>query len=243
MLNTEQTYSSLQLADRLPSGKFQGNLPTSHSSSIFICPSFLTTPQGVSANAQPTGNANADTMWVNGSATPKADGSYFMVYGHNSTTSPNYGSDGRPFLICYQWNSKIVTPVPAAGIANVDTVVVNTATPNITTVAQANLLLMSEKRVRQDELQPNDPENPCMQIDPTYYNYYYYPLCQSKGSWARFTTRHSDGGNLLFVDGHVEYAKYRDVVTPLILPAGGNNNIANWNHPGKWIWNPVYPAN
>ncbi len=242
MMNSQLSYGDLQSADRLSTGQFQGNLPRGGANSIFICPS-AGDPQGVMANAQPTGSANDDTMWNSGSASQS--GPFFMVYGHNQTTNPNPGTDGRPFLVCYQWNSKIVTRDPSLPQANVDTRVVNISCPRITSLAKHDdLVLMSEKRIRQDELLPTDPLNPSMQIDPTYYNFYFYPIGQSKGAGARFTTRHAQGGNIMFIDGRVEFAKYHDVVTPSAAPAGGNNNIGDWNRPGLFvIWNPVYIAN
>ncbi len=234
-------YNDLQLADRLPTGKFKGNLPRGGTNSVFICPS-AGMPQGVLANAQPPGTLS-DMMWNGGSASQT--GPYFTVYGHNRTTNPNPGSDARPFLVCYQWNSKLKTNDPNSNLYNggVDSATNNAACPNMSTVAQfANLVLMSEKRIRQDELKPTDPENPSAQIDSSL-NYYYYPLGQAKGAWQRFTTRHSDGGNILFIDGRVEYAKYRDVVTPSKPPTGGNTNTADWNQVSKFVWNPIYPAN
>jgi len=246
-------YGELQLQDRLPSGKYQGMLPSGGMNSIFLCPS-AGMALGVFANTQNPGSP-VDTMWVNGSGSQAGAGPYFLVYGHSNygpngppqvSPFPNPGSEGRPFLICYQWNSKMETNNPTGAVGStLDTQAVDQACPKISTVSTSQtLVLMSEKRIRQDEIPPTDPENiVAQQIDPTYYNYYYYPLCQPKGAWQRFTTRHSDGGNILFIDGHVEYAKYRDVVTPSKMPVGGNNNQGDWNIPGKLVWNPIYPAN
>jgi prepilin-type N-terminal cleavage/methylation domain-containing protein/prepilin-type processing-associated H-X9-DG protein len=243
-MNGSQAYSDLQTADRNLGGglKFAGRLPAGGASSIYICPS-VGMVQGAYSVQAPNQQQGADEVWVGGSAQPSGEGPFFEVYG-SSTISPN-GSDGRPFLICYQWNSKMVTNPPNGTITSPDDPFINNACRLLTSVETSqSLIMMSEKRCRADEIPPGDPENIVAQtIDPSYYNYALYPLCQPKGAWQRFTTRHSDGGNLLYIDGHVEYAKYKDVVTPRVLPAGGNNNIGDWNNPPKWLWNPTYIAN
>ncbi len=61
-------------------------------------------------------------------------------------------------------------------------------------------------------------------------------LTRVKGDWQRLTGRHRNGGNLLFVDGHVEWFAMKDVLT--VAVAGVND----WNRPGRTIWNPFGPA-
>lgn len=39
-------------------------------------------------------------------------------------------------------------------------------------------------------------------------------LARGKTTWTRFTTRHFGGGNLLFLDGHVEYKKAAELAAP-----------------------------
>jgi prepilin-type N-terminal cleavage/methylation domain-containing protein/prepilin-type processing-associated H-X9-DG protein len=244
-MNGGLSYYELQQQDFV-SGKWQKNLPTSHVNSIFICPS-AGNPQGV-LNTNGNGQI-ADTMWVDGFPNAGAsEGDYFAVYGSVNSlppTPPSPYPSGRPYLNCYQWNSKMVTKDPNANGYNSnqpDDSTVNNTSLSITTLAKsANLVMMSERRIRQDELLPNDPDNPSAQIDSAF-NYYYYPLCQPKGAWQRFTTRHFNGGNVLFIDGRVEYLRYHDVVTPTLSPAGANNNIADWNQPSRLVWNPRYSA-
>ena len=237
LLNSQElSYSGLQLQDRVNTGSYKGSLPQGGMNSIYICPS-AQKPEGVLSGALPAGTCYADTMWSTGVYA----GNFFKMYGHNSSTNPSPGSDARPFLICYQWNSKIVTANPTATIYD-DSLDVNNQKDKINAVGQdPDLIIISEKRIRQDELQPTDPENPAAQADPSEWNYYYYPLGQAKGAWARFTARHEDGGNILFIDGRVEYAKYRDVIKPTIFNAG-NPNICDWNKPGQYVWNPLYNA-
>jgi prepilin-type N-terminal cleavage/methylation domain-containing protein/prepilin-type processing-associated H-X9-DG protein len=235
LLNSQQlSYGQLQEQDQMTNGNYKGYLPSGGSNSIFICPS-ADKPQGVYGNALPAGTCFPDTLWTK---SPYA-GKFFEVYGQ---TPQNPNGVGRPFLICYQWNSKMSTTNPTATVYDDDNTDVNSAHQKINAVGQdPDLILMSEKRIRQDELMPTDPENPAAQADPSTWNYYYYPIGQAKGCWSRFTTRHDDGGNILFIDGRVEYAKYRDIVKPTIFNAG-NPNICDWNQPGKYVWNPVYNA-
>lgn len=61
-------------------------------------------------------------------------------------------------------------------------------------------------------------------------------LSRMKADWQRFTGRHRGGGNLLFVDGHVEYFTMKEVVTAPVPGSG------DWNQPSKMIWNAFGPA-
>jgi prepilin-type processing-associated H-X9-DG protein len=61
------------------------------------------------------------------------------------------------------------------------------------------------------------------------------PVGRMRGDWRRFSTRHNHGGNILFADGHVEWFRLRDVLTPSV-------NGTNWNKPGERIWNITGPA-
>lgn len=61
-------------------------------------------------------------------------------------------------------------------------------------------------------------------------------LGRFKGDWRRLSTRHSQGGYLLFVDGHVNLYTLRDVITPRKI------GIKDWNKPGQMIWDTTKPA-
>ncbi len=59
-------------------------------------------------------------------------------------------------------------------------------------------------------------------------------LNRIKGDWQRFTTRHRDGGFLLFADGHVAHFTYYDILT--------RGAVNDWNKPGSVIWSYSEPA-
>jgi prepilin-type N-terminal cleavage/methylation domain-containing protein len=70
-------------------------------------------------------------------------------------------------------------------------------------------------------------------------------LNRVKGDFQRFAGRHGSrssggGGFLLFADGHVQFFLYTDV---LINTGFRSPNEANFNQPGKIIWDPFSPAN
>jgi len=215
--SSEQGYNDLQLQSQPlnPSGQ---PLPMGGQNSIFVCPSASTAMGAVGASP-------ADTL--------SADGKYFLQYGWTAI-SPTGSGQGRNTFLCYQWNSKLVSNDP--NIVNNNVVCLKM----FQLQEAGNVILMNEKRMRGDELDAKDHLNP-MAINPLYNNYN-KGLVQSKGMWSRFTTRHNQGGNILFIDGHVELLKYKDVNTPTILPSGVAQP-GDWNHPGQWMWNPFYEAN
>jgi prepilin-type processing-associated H-X9-DG protein len=58
--------------------------------------------------------------------------------------------------------------------------------------------------------------------------------------WRSFASRHNKGGNINFVDGHVEYFK-----TVVILAGGNPGSGTSTALEYTWspvIWNPVYRA-
>jgi prepilin-type N-terminal cleavage/methylation domain-containing protein/prepilin-type processing-associated H-X9-DG protein len=62
------------------------------------------------------------------------------------------------------------------------------------------------------------------------------PVGRFRGDWRRFSSRHSKGGFVVFVDGHVQLATLHDALTPTV--AG-----KDWNKPGTMIWNVTGAAN
>ena len=149
----------------------------------------------------------------------QTNGPYFIQYG----LTPAGGLQSRNSFICYGWNSKL----SSGGV-----------TPKLTQIPSPDTITLMEKRMRIDEIGPTDPQNPLANNPAT--NYYPNSLVQLKAAWSRFTTRHNLGGNLLFIDGHAEFATYRDVTTPSVLPTGAKGG--DWNRPAHWIWNPTAPA-
>jgi hypothetical protein len=66
------------------------------------------------------------------------------------------------------------------------------------------------------------------------------PLGRGKTAWTRFANRHRAGGFLMFVDGHVAWFNRNDLYNN---PPNAGTTGADWNYPGKVIWNPWGPAN
>jgi prepilin-type processing-associated H-X9-DG protein len=61
------------------------------------------------------------------------------------------------------------------------------------------------------------------------------PVGRLRGDWRRFTSRHSQGGYILFADGHVNLFTLRDVLTPGVRGS-------DWNNRQERIWNTTGPA-
>ena len=76
-------------------------------------------------------------------------------------------------------------------------------------------VLMVEQRTTRAELnatglfKSNDGPTNKPGSDP----YWDRSLGRSKADWQRFTSRHLNGGHLLFTDGHGEHATYKDIIT------------------------------
>jgi prepilin-type N-terminal cleavage/methylation domain-containing protein/prepilin-type processing-associated H-X9-DG protein len=65
-------------------------------------------------------------------------------------------------------------------------------------------------------------------------------IAQPKANWKRFTTRHRDGGFLLFADGHVAWYSWYDVNYPQLNPPPLTPLLINGNQPDKGlVWNPL----
>jgi len=70
-------------------------------------------------------------------------------------------------------------------------------------------------------------------------------LNRLKGDWQRFTTRHRQGGNVLFADGHVAWFPMREIITASVTfataPAPAATNC-DFDKPGSLQWNPFGPS-
>lgn len=140
------------------------------------------------------------------------DGPYLVMYG-------NYQGvlQMRRSFICYGWNGKMYPK--------------NTANPRITqydNVSQS--IVLSEKRVRTDEIDPHDPINTSGSEQ-----YCQNDLTQLFSAWSRLASRHAQKANVAFLDGHVDLLAYREVCTPTVPGL-------DWNHYGQWLWNPFAAA-
>jgi prepilin-type N-terminal cleavage/methylation domain-containing protein/prepilin-type processing-associated H-X9-DG protein len=65
------------------------------------------------------------------------------------------------------------------------------------------------------------------------------PLGRCKTAYTRFTSRHRQGGFLLFADGHVDWFSQAQIANPI----NPNAAIIDYNQPNVVIWNPWGPAN
>lgn len=128
----------------------------------------------------------------------------------NETNANGYfvtGSPSSPFFMCYVWNSKL-----------------NSTTSNfrLTGIPQPGCtVLMTEKRMQTSEPPRGTPYAIGSNPPPNSLN-------RVKADGKRFASRHGDGGNVVFADGHVEFFTYRNVT----------KDITNFNKPGVLVWDP-----
>jgi prepilin-type processing-associated H-X9-DG protein/prepilin-type N-terminal cleavage/methylation domain-containing protein len=187
-----------------------GVLPGQTSNNIFVCPS--AGPAGAGFGAQ--GNhPNADKKRDD----PTPDGAFYM-YGDAPGSTPEYaggtatGTDARPAFWCYVVNSKIDNSLKAGQFfQKVSNLKPSTEVP-----------LLVEKGMNPSEVDPTQAGN---------------SLARGKTTWTRMATRHKGGGNLLFVDGHVERILVKDILPPAGVIPTNSTNLA-WNVAGRVTWDP-----
>ena len=61
-------------------------------------------------------------------------------------------------------------------------------------------------------------------------------ISQTLTDVKRLSTRHNNGSNILFCDGHVDLLSWVEAMGPNVNPTGWDMNI-----PGKLIWSPFGP--
>jgi prepilin-type N-terminal cleavage/methylation domain-containing protein/prepilin-type processing-associated H-X9-DG protein len=132
---------------------------------------------------------------------------YFMMYGGKAGTTINNCLGGsnqelRKTFWCYVWNSKLDDNT--------------TDHPNILNMHKSlsTIPVLVEKMMRVDEI------NPAYRDD----------LSRGKTANTRFAARHTGGGQLLFLDGHVGFFTYAYVNT--------TDNEGLYNKPGTLVWDP-----
>ncbi len=182
-----------------------GKLPGPGSNNIFVCPS---ADRGVPATN--------DIM--------SPEGNFFQYWVTDSTGQ--LGSASVPFKInaffCYAYNSKLLKGQVQAY--------------NMSMLRPASSgILMIEKAVAAGELAP-----PYLHADRTYGNFTIFPITtkkigQPKAAWNRFTTRHRNGGFILFLDGHVDFHTCQELND---FP-GAFRSPMNFNQPPNLVWNTV----
>ncbi len=185
-----------------------GSLPKGGTNSLFICPD--AGDPAASAQDQLSGPLTI----------PPSPTGFFFTYGYYFG-----GTTARPMLLCYGMNSQLRQysfddknyeqdgPSAAGDISKL-----------IQLTRPAMIPLVAEKRIRPDEQPKGDP------------NINASTLCQSKVTATRFTARHSNGGNIVFADGHVEWLLNKAITNP-----NKAQKVNFYNIPGLIIWNPSGP--
>ena len=185
-------------------------LPTAGTNSIFICPG---------AGAPGT---------VSGKDRISPDGNYFLLYGSDpsdpASNVPPYGS--FKCYMSYVFNSMLFT----TGNDGV--------TYNHWKIAQlrpgSECVLLVEKLANPGEYRLPDQANAQPNIGPSGYT---NNIGQPKANWKRFTTRHRNGGFLLFADGHVAWFGWQQI-QPIVNQFNPQAIDGNRRDIGV-IWNPL----
>lgn len=131
------------------------------------------------------------------------DQQFYNVFG----TDAGGGTTQRKAFLCYVFNSKLLQKA----LKNTKLTQLQPGTAWV---------LMAEKRMTPGELKATDAN-------------YSSTLARVKADRKRFASRHNErrGGNLLFADGHVEYADNADVNRP-----NPNTSGTDYNYPGQRMW-------
>lgn len=203
-----------------------GRIPRGGDASIFVCPS-----------------TNSVTPTPSTTDVINSDGSAFLVTGSVITgaTATQFGIEPapsgipvqRPMLISYVPNSKInrgstiTTNLPWGGASI--SMRMNNLRPS------SNVVYMVEIRHANGEI-PKGVEAHYAQFDnrQSGRRLSTRDVARVKADWQRFTARHRNGGNLLFADGHVEWAGMKEVLT-----ATSTTPELDMNQPGRRIWSPL----
>lgn len=136
-----------------------------------------------------------------------AQDGYFMMYG----IDPSGANNQQKTFWCYGFNTQL-----DGGKENRNTPPTYHVSINIKQIpVPSATILLAEKIMRADELNPPYNSN----------------VCQSIVSWREFTPRHEKGGHLLFLDNHVEFFLRNNVVN---TPLPWDKNL-----PGSIVWNPA----
>jgi prepilin-type processing-associated H-X9-DG protein len=213
-------------------------LPRDGSNSVFVCPS-----------GEPAGTA--DTAATGGSDKETIVKGYDMLNGVdpvNTTAGPNY-----PTYFSYVMNDQLFgTAGDNMQYKGWKLSQLQNASQGITS---SECVLMMEKIVNNGEyLDPAvkafvaQSGTPASANHSTQYGYLGW-IGTPRADWKRFTTRHRDGGNLLYADGHVTWHAWTDLqIAPgdpslLINYVNGGTGVGNGNKPGVAVWNPLSPVN
>jgi len=194
-----------------------GTAPGMADNNLFICPS--AGPAGSNnLAADPNSDKNKDVLGPKGG---------FIMYGNAPGTAPAYltndasaltNVEGHEVFWSYAINSKIDNSLNTS-VTHIYFTKVSTMKPN------AEVPLLVEKGMNYSEIHPRMPLTTSIN--------------RGKTTWTRMTTRHRKGGNILFVDGHVDWLLTDDLVPNTNtgkIPVGSNNSA--WNIVSKVTWDP-----
>jgi prepilin-type processing-associated H-X9-DG protein len=204
-------------------------LPRLGDTSLFVCPS----ASGIGATNGEV--ANDGYFAITGSVYTATNGAAYAAW---PAAPKNAGGQTlgnvRATLISYVINSKLMAANESyTGVAATDLTSPPRRLPMTKLKPGSEAVFMTEMRHASGEL-------------PKWADAYYQSqggaagrissrkLDRVKADYQRFTARHREGGNLLFVDGHVAWFSQRDVLT-----AGKVGS--DMNRPGKFLWNPRGP--
>jgi len=196
-----------------------GNVPKEGAANIWVCPSATAALAGVGDTAAPDGRL---ALWGN---VPGSPPQYLPGTTAGSTVA-------QEVYWCYAINSKIDN-----SIAKMPGSSANTYFLRATLIPQSQLTpILAEKMMNTGE------------TSPVYGSSYQGSIARCKTTWTRFALRHNNGGNILFLDGHVGNFTFKELqpstVTGLVGGSGWKAPSWNaaWNIANKVLWDPwQYP--
>ena len=233
---TGHTYYSMLMDD------FTGKnpLPCGGVSNIFVCPSA----------AQPASYNSADII--------SPDGNYFEVYANDSNGAAGLGTGtlklkmymsyvmnanfyGKPAKSATMLNPVSITRVKMSQLKASSAIVLMMERLNTPgEYSDKNVQLLSSKYPSSIGKNVQTPTHTVSGVPAKVYAYG-NNIGQPKATWKRFAVRHNGGGNILFVDGHVEFFTWGQ--TQWQQPVEPPPTYYDVNQYGKLVWEPFGATN
>jgi len=159
-----------------------------------------------------TSGTDADQMTPDG---------YFLMHGYINRGG-SLTDEPRPTFVCYAMNNRLFgTNVFSGKMGQIRD--------------GAGTVLVLEKRTAASEATADDDAY-YVSVGGSAGSITGAFLGRFKGDWRRLSTRHNQGGYVLFADGHVALYALREALTPV------KPGISDWNKPGVMVWNVLAPA-
>lgn len=141
-------------------------------------------------------------------------GGYDQGLGYQISGSFGLGPDGGPMHQYFSYVPNSGLNRMADGFSQADSDAPDMIGETLVPRTSATVLMIEQRttRVELNEtglFAQNDGPTNKPGSDP----YWDRSLGRSKADWQRFTSRHLNGGHLLFCDGHGEHASYQDIIT------------------------------